>query len=598
MLLENYFKDKSYLQSVLPEYRYRETQVEASKMVMKSFDSYKNAIIEAPTGSGKTIAYLVPSLLSKKKIIIATKTIQLMNQLYFKDLPVVQQMLGDNVNVRILKGRKNYFCPARFYKFIMPNSLYYTDAIEWYDQNYKDGIVEVPWSQLDSNTCNMMSADRYQCSGSKCGYYEDCPFYFEKQLANESDIIITNHHLLLSDIALKTKGSKTGVFDFRDHAIFDEAHSIADTYSQYAGTDLHLFSMVMFFRENRSSFLMSEFEKLNDMYFKLNASIAENNKIMYSEKKAEIQEIVGFASELVAVSESEELIEEFNRYKEPILALDSDDEGLRYIEKQNQRIDIKFMPFETGESFAEGIGRTVLSSVFISATISTNGGFGYFMKETGLSDSTCDHRILPPVFDFKAQGKLYVPTYKEEMNKDSVYAELVKNMNGSCLIICNSIDRMQKVKEYLLAEKTNKRIYTQKDINIGQLDMGDDLVLIGCATLREGIDLSGGSFKCVILDKLPFENFKDFVIEKKTDKIKADGGNPFAQFSLPRAVLYFKQAVGRLIRHEDDFGLWAVFDERIVNKSYGKNFIDVLKYVDIIRTKEEAIKYLGGGFNE
>ncbi len=598
MLIEKYFKDDDYLKSVLPDYRYRETQVEASKMVMNSFNNYKNAIIEAPTGSGKTIAYLIPAILSNKKVIIATKTKQLMNQLYFKDLPVVQSVTDSNASVHILKGRKNYFCPQRFYKFIIPNAMYYQDAIEWYDNNYQAGIVEIPYSKFEASVCDLMSADRYQCNSSKCGYYADCPFYIEKQLANEADVVITNHHLLLSDIALKAKGSQGGVFDFRDYAIFDEAHSIGDIYSQYAGVELHLYSIISFFRENRSRFVMSELEKLNNMYFKLHLQLDDHSKILYSNKKSEIQDIVEYAKELVTDTEDDDLLDEYIKYYEPIHSLNSEDEGIRYIEKQNNRVDIKFIPYETGESFIEGLGRTVLSSVFISATLNTGGDFSYFMNEIGIEADNCDMAALPPVFNFQKQAKLYVPTSSDENNKDDIYIEMISNMNGSCLIICNSIDRMMKVKEALVARNLNKRIFTQNDVNIGKLDMGDDLVLIGCATLREGIDLSGGSFKCVILDKLPFENFTDFVFQKRADKIKENGGNSFLDFSLPRAVLYFKQAIGRLIRHEEDTGLWAVFDSRIISQRYGKKFIDVLKNVDIIRNRQEVIKMIGGGFDE
>lgn len=234
------------------------------------------------------------------------------------------------------------------------------------------------------------------------------------------------------------------------------------------------------------------------------------------------------------------------------------------------------------------------SSVFVSATLSSGGDFAYIIKETGMQDM-CETYILDNVFDFNAQGKLFAPkVYNSENDKkNKIYLELLTQMEGSALIICNSLERMQFIEKLLRSAEINKKIYTQAGVNIGELDFcSEDMVLIGSATLREGIDISGGGFKAVILDQLPFEYPKDILLQSKAEKLSGENANSFIDFFLPRAVLYFKQAVGRLIRHEDDFGIWVVLDYRIIDKSYGKYFLDVISNVEIVENIEDALYFI------
>lgn len=596
MSVEKYFTEAEYLPSVLKDYRARPSQIEAATLIASSFASFSDAVIEAPTGSGKTMAYLIPAFDSGKKVIVATKTKQLMSQLLYKDIPAVMRCMGGNVTVNQLKGRKNYFCPERFYRLVMPKAVYYPDALVWYEEASLGAIGEAPWGKLDNEVCNLLTADRFQCKGSKCQFFDDCPFYLAKLAANASDIIVTNHHLLLSDMALKSGSAPGGVFDFRDHAIFDEAHAIPDIFAQYAGAELSLFAMVLFFKENKDKFSMGELEKLQDDYFKITAE-SPDGRVVYDSLRGDVADFVGGCAEMVENSEDGELKDEFGRYLASFEGIEGADEGLRVVEKAEHRVSVKFIPFEAGDSFGQGLKKSVLSSVFISATLSSGGNFDYFMKETGLGKNTCVTVGMPAVFDFRSQAKLYIPLEKELKDKDGLYAAFVPKIKGSVLVICNSLDRMRRVGEILKFCIKNKRVLFQTDVSIGNLDMEKDVILIGCASLREGIDLSGGAFRCVILDKLPFEYFGDLYLKSKAEKVEREQGNKFMDFFLPRAVLYFKQAVGRLIRHENDKGVWAIFDDRILAKKYGKYFLDVLDNVDVTRSHVEALNFIKGEYD-
>lgn len=596
MSVTKFFVDEVYLKSIMSEYILRDTQIEMAEIIENAFNSYTTQCIEAPTGSGKTMAYLIPSFAGNGKIIISTKTKQLMNQLLIKDIPIVQKIVGSSKTVRSLKGRKNYFCPYRYFKFVHSKATFYIDAVSWYEEKNQYGmIIEAPWGKLDNEVCSLMTADRYQCIGSKCAYFEECAFYTQKREANVADIIVTNHFLLLSDIAMKSKESFGSIFEYKDHIIFDEAHSVPDIFSNYTGVEFSLYSLMILIYENKDKITDKNVEKIYKAYLKLVDKIKEP-KIEFEPFKDDFDKFIELVSSIILDINDDDIKDEYSSYFALYKEFNSDKEGIRLIEKNIQKnnviITLKFIPFESGADFIKGLQDTATSSVFVSATLTSGGNFDYFLKETGLSDNT-NTNILENVFNFKRQGRLFVPKINSYADKDKVYIELIDNLNGSALVICNSLDRMQHIEQLLRKHKINKEIYTQTEINIGELDFSsENMVLIGSATLREGIDISGGGFKAVILDQLPFEYHKDIVLKSKAERFSENNSNSFIDFFLPRAVLYFKQAVGRLIRHENDFGLWVVLDDRIITKHYGKYFLDVIKDVQITENIEDALYFI------
>ena len=598
MQVSQFFLDDKYLKSIIPDYVLRDTQIQMAEIIDNSINTYTHTFVEAPTGSGKTMAYLIPSFANNNRIILSTKTKQLMNQLLYKDIPVVQKIVGSKKNVRSLKGRKNYFCPHRYYKFVHSKAAFYIDAVSWFENisNY-GAIIEAPWGVLENDVCSLMTADRYQCIGNKCAYYDECPFYIQKKEANSADIVVTNHFLLLSDIAMKSKESFGSIFEYRDNIIFDEAHSVPDIFSQYAGVEFPVSSLMILIYENKDIIKNDNVDKIYKTYLKIIDKVKEP-KILYEVIKEDFTKFMDMISDIILSLDDEEIKEEFGVFSLLFEKFNVEKEGVRLVEKVIQKnnlyLSLKFIPFESGTDFVKGLKDTATSSLFVSATLSSGGDFEYIIKETGMEDM-CETYILDNVFNFKAQGKLFVPKVynSENHKKNEIYLELLSQMKGSALIICNSLERMQAVEKLLRSAEINKKIYTQTGVNIGELDFCDeDIVLIGSATLREGIDISGGGFKAVILDQLPFEFPNDILLKSKAEKLSVEKVNSFIDFFLPRAVLYFKQAIGRLIRHEDDFGIWVVLDYRIINKNYGKYFLDVINNVEIVENIEDALYFI------
>ena len=587
-MVESYFLDPTKLSAALVGYHPRPTQIRAAELIDEAFRRYQDVIIEAPTGSGKTMAYLVPVFEQGKRVVISTKTKQLMQQLYLKDIPVMRELFGER-GIAVLKGKKNYFCPHRFQRWIYPNALFYKDVLDWY-RSVEGDVKELPRGFFDAGALDRMSADSQQCIYTKCAYFSNCPFYLARDIANAAQIVITNHHLLLSDISTKAADGHGATIEPSEHIIFDEAHSIADIYALYAGVEVSLNRLVNALADYKEKI---PFEKLRlfsaiqeDM-----SRVAAEGKVPYEKIREQAVLFMDSCRDAVELIQDSDLNDEFSKWKDSFAVLNGEAEGLRYAERRGHDILLKYVPLETCGSFIDGLGSMSLSSLFISATLSSNGSFDYFMRELGLNSENVTAASLPNVFEMRRQAKLFVPGTPKK-NQDAVMLELIKGVRGSVLIICNSLKRMEELISFISSVQNEKTVFSQSDGDWSTFVSNENIVLIGCAALREGIDLAGGDFRCVIIDKLPFEYPHDLYLSMKARQVEKELGSSFMNYYLPRAALYFKQAVGRLIRHESDRGICAVFDDRILTKSYGKFFLDVLDKVVVTNSVQDALNFL------
>lgn len=592
MDIKKYFEDDDFLPSVLNGYRARPQQVEIASFIHSSLSGHVPSVVEAPTGSGKTLSYLIPAFELERKTIISTKTKQLMLQILNKDIPVASKLFSHKPSVFFLKGRRNYFCHERFFRLIYPNSSFYPDAIKWFENNAQSYIIEIPFGIFNGEVIEKMTADGYQCMGSGCSFHAHCSFYRAKEAANSADITVTNHHLIASDIAMKSKSEFGSVFDFAEHVIFDEAHALPDIYPQFAGSDLNLRNFLSLIRENKVIFSPKEIETASGAYNTLIASTRES-RLLLSEIKGEVDRYLETVFQILDTCTEKEVKDPFNKLKSSLAPIRSDEEGVRLCEAGAGSFNVKFIPLTAGDNFREGLKATCVSPLFISATLSAGDSFNYFLKELGYYPNDVNTLKTGAVFDYETRGRVYVPKgLSSDRNADGIYTSLASRLEGSMLIICNSVRRMEDLAELLSASMPHKKVFLQGQVDISDRDLERGSIFIGCNIFREGVDFAHMGLKCVILDKLPFEYPDDAFLKQKSEKVRTDGGNPFMDFFLPRAVIYFKQAVGRLFRHEDDMGLWVVLDERILTKNYGKSFMDVLKNVHRVRTLSEALSFL------
>jgi ATP-dependent DNA helicase DinG len=592
MSVSSYFQDEKYLASALSAFRPRPSQVEIAEFLFEAMSEHVPAVVEAPTGSGKTLSYLVPALELERKIIISTKTKQLMHQILNKDILIAEKLFSRDFTVYYLKGRRNYFCHERFFRLVYPSTNFYPDVIKWYEGVAEQFVIEVPFGMFGGEVIEKITADSYQCTGSACQFYVHCSFYRAKEAANSADVIVTNHHLIAGDISMKSRSEFGSVFDFAEHVIFDEAHSLPDIYPLFAGSDVNLKSFLNLIKENKAHFSPKEIETAAASYNALLASVRES-RITYDSMKSDVDRYIETVFHLLEDKKEKEIKDPYGKLCSALTPLRSDAEGVRLCEAGGGSFTVKYIPLSAGDNFREGLKNTCLSPVFISATLSVADSFRYFLNELGYTDDEVRTKKTGAVFDYENRGRIYVPRgIADDKAADGLYISLASKTEGSMLVICNSVRRMEELTVLFETALPHRNVFVQGSVDVSDRELEKGGIFIGCNVFREGVDFAHTGLKCVVLDKLPFEYFDDVFLKHKSEKVKAEGGNPFMDFFLPRAVIYFKQAVGRLFRHEDDMGLWVVLDERLLTKNYGKSFMDVLKNVHRVRTLSDALSFL------
>ncbi|WP_169304196.1 ATP-dependent DNA helicase [Deferribacteres bacterium DY0609] len=584
MSMDKYFSKVGSLSDILPRYRQRDAQLDAANFIFDSMKTYQPAVVEAPTGSGKTFAYLIPAFELGRRTIISTKTKQLMSQIAGKDIEAVNRIFGDDRFVAVLKGRRNYFCHLRFFRFVYPNQGRFERVVEWYGSVVDQEIIDVPIGVFSPHEIEHISTDSWQCTASKCEFYDICSFYRAKEQANSADIVITNHYLLMSDFALKSENEHASIFDFADHIIMDEAHSIPDIFPRFAGTELSLRSFLKLMNENRQAFDPREIELAAGMLSGLLETI--KTRTYTNDFRGALLPYIEFVNKAIGEKDFEEMKNVHKRLVEKAVSVLGDSEGVRFVEQERGDILLQYIPLNAADKLREGMKNACLSPVFVSATLSGKGNFSYFLSETGYEEEEIGKMSLEPVFDMAQQGRLLVQDCDE-----AFYEELALKAKGSVLIICNSVGRMLKLTK-MLKELCPGRVYSQRDIDIKDTEGLKDTIFVGCAVFREGMDFAHTGISYVVLDKLPFEYPDDLVLKEQAESVRKKGQEPFMDYFLPRAVIYYRQAVGRLLRHEDDKGVWVVLDRRIDTKNYGKYFATVLKDVPRINTLDEAVAFL------
>ncbi|MCX8084930.1 MAG: ATP-dependent DNA helicase [Calditerrivibrio sp.] len=577
MSVSKYFKD-NYLPALIQNYTYRENQVQFSEDLFRYLEDYKDIVAEAPTGYGKTIAYLVPIFELGRRTIISTKSKQLMNQILLKDIPIIKKIFKNKeYKVATLLGRRNYFCHYRYSKFIVPYSDIYPEVVEWANGILDNKITEVYMLNFGGDVLNKITADSYQCIGGKCPYIQSCSFYNAKNLANEADIVITNHHMILADIAMRLKFGNSFNFEVAEHIIFDEAHSVADIFPLYLGEELNFRSLLSFARENRKFIGDNLIKKIEQEYMALCIKAQNINRKKLDDDFQE--KCVNFVSEMWdkfhnLVPDDEYSVME--RYWETMKKI-KDTNGVKVVEGNGDFFNLRNVPIYAGKQFVDGVKEAANSMLLVSATITFDNSFDYIKKELGFDDTVITLKLVPENNLF-SQGKAYIhDEYLVSLeDKKKFYKDFFSKNKGAAIVIFNNTSHMQEIGKFIKDSFKDKKVYYQTD-DLQSLNITQDTIILGCSIIREGIDFGNKGIEYVIIDKLPFENISDVYVEAKLGHYKKEYKDPFKGYYLPRAVIFFKQAVGRLIRNEKDRGYWIILDSRIRTEHYGKYFLDVLK---------------------
>jgi ATP-dependent DNA helicase DinG len=598
-------------------------------------------VIEAETGIGKSLAYLVPAIGSGMRVVISTATINLQDQLIEKEIPLVEKVLGQEVAAVCVKGRQNYLCLHRWYqhRYSPQTSLVgdeESDKIEhWLEHTETGDRAELDWLADRAPLWPKISAHSYQCLGSDCPEWSNCLVNRLRKRAASARILVVNHHLYFSDLALRQKGFGE-ILPRHEAVIFDEAHHLEGVATSFFGTSFGQYqvfdlisdinqqadidleveagdriigaaagvrqrveSFVALFPQQRGRFSLLEFVRTNDSWSAEIQLVADAFKRL----AADLEDISGQHESWQILAERARDLHQnllFVGLPDPEIHSSS---HVYWYEKRERAVNLSATPVNVSEDLRGSLYSTVPKIIMTSATLSTGGSFNYIRQRLGLSDDIEALQLKSP-FDYRSRTVLYVPgsgfPEPAAAGYDAALCEqieaLLKITRGRALVLFTSFRGMDLVAEYLtrtlnypvLVQGTASRTRLLERFR-GQTES----VLLAVASFWEGVDIVGESLSGVIIDKLPFEVPTDPVVQARMQAIKDDGGNPFFDFQIPRAVLSLRQGVGRLMRSASDGGLISVLDARLFSKRYGSLFLRSLPPSPVVREMVEIQNFFG-----
>jgi ATP-dependent DNA helicase DinG len=626
----DYFSEYGELAERIEGFKFRPQQLDMALHVERTIEDAGTLVVEAGTGVGKTFAYLVPAMLSGLKVIISTGTRHLQDQLYYTDLPVLQNALSVSIKTAILKGRSNYLCKYRFqqFEYELPDqrklAKAYREIKDWSGLTKSGDIAEVNQVSEQSGIWPHVTSTRDNCLGSECPDYAKCYVLKARKQAQEADLVVINHHLLGADLVLKEEGFGE-LLPSVDVFVLDEAHQFADILPNFFGQTIgsrQLQDLVADISKeslkiHASKELATRYYAVLDAIETFNSALARKTR----EPRSLWQEILGnknvsnafeiLSSSLLALedtlvnycAETPGLAQCYKRlnYINGVVDdfLNSSSKSVQWVEMGHRRFRLASVPLNAAVPFQRAIQEFRCSWIYTSATLSAQQSFDHFTDQIGLEDAECVMCDSP--FDYKNQSRLYLPGLSSQPNEerytDEVIARalpLLRASRGNAFVLFTSHKALNHAVTLMKGKSFN--ILAQGDTAkrelLKQFQATDNCVLLGTQSFWEGVDVKGHRLRLVIIDKLPFMSPGDPLVQARSRLIQEAGDNPFMVYQIPQAILSLKQGAGRLIRGETDSGVVAIMDPRIKTKTYGKSFLKSLPPMTICEDESAVIKFL------
>ena len=615
--IRQFFSRKGPLSRWHPNYEHRPGQLQMAEAVASALEEKKPLLVEAGTGTGKTLAYLVPAILSGKRIVISTGTKNLQEQLFYKDVPFLAGHFERPLNVCYMKGRSNYLCRQKLYdagKEAVLSGLEevadYQIIRKWEETTETGDRAEITSLAENSAVWAKLDARRDLCTGQKCPQFERCFLTRMHQRAVDSDIIIVNHHLFFADLAVKDE-DYGGIIPEYTAVIFDEAHEVEDVAGQYFGLSISNYQFQELRRDvaalaRQKEFGSQELDRIlealgehADSFFALfpanEGRTGFRGQEEFIECHGEAYRMVRSALELVGThlqlikDEPEEAIPLFRRARELHDALGAwmehvDRSNVYWIERRGRGCFLQATPIDVAPLLSERLFDRVDTVVLTSATLAVAGTFEYARTRLGVRHART--LIVPGHFDFRSQALLYVPPHLPDP-RDGGFThaasreilKLLRLSRGRAFVLFTSFQQMRLVYERVspvIEYPTLLQGTAPRSALLEGFRSTPGAVLFATASFWQGVDVPGEQLSCVIIDKLPFAVPSDPVVEARMRSIREDGGNPFYDYQIPQAALALKQGFGRLIRSRSDRGVLALLDNRISKQRYGQVFFDSL----------------------
>ena len=601
-----------------------------AEAVAEALARNEQLVVEAGTGTGKTFAYLLPALMSGRKTIISTGTKALQDQLFHRDLPLIGKAVGRPVTTALLKGRANYLCVHRLDTIAdQPATGSVSSDLnavrEWRHRTTAGDRAELAEVAEDSAVWPLVTSTADNCLGSKCPAYQKCHVVKARRAAQEADLVVVNHHLLLADLAMKEEGF-VEFLPGAEAIILDEAHQIPDLAAQFFGISLGSRELDRLFDELRAATLPVSQRELqrridaaqtalkvlradaprDEGRHELSAILPDVRKPL-DDLCSALRTLQGGVGQLADSSlQIDKLNEQLLSVIERLLHLAIDDswDGFRWLDVNPRSIRLHLTPLDVAGTLHGLINNSGQAWIFTSATLAIGEDFSHYTERMGLSSVTS--LTFPSPYPLEKNVLIWLPPglppptdrdHTSEMLARVV--PLLKVTTGGMFCLFTSHRALNAARKWF---KTRRKRLDGRTLLIQGDAPRDDLlrrfrecgnaVLLGTGSFWEGVDVRGPALTIVAIDKLPFASPADPLMMARLEYIRRQGGNGFTEHQLPLAALALKQGAGRLLRDQNDFGVVVLCDPRITGKNYGSVFLKCLEPMRSTDSKTEVEQFL------
>ncbi len=614
-MIQDFFGPGGVLEQRLEDYEFRPSQIRMAEAVQRALEEQNHVIIEAGTGTGKTLAYLLPALLHGRRILVSTGTKTLQDQIFYKDIPLLETVLGRPIRAAYLKGRNNYLCRLKLETlhseglFSLREMRTFKSILEWAGQTETGDRSELGDVGDDSELWSRMDARRDRCLGTKCKDYDRCFLTLMRQKALESDIIIVNHHLFFADLSIR-KSDVAAILPDYSAVIFDEAHDLEDIATDYFGFHVSNFRLSEFVHDARK--LEADVDvvaRASDRFF--------NGFALMRDGRHPIPKLEGIEGLIGALQDARRTIKQMKDFSGEYEALarragelESELEMFRrgdlenyvsWIERRDRGIFLEACPIDVSGMLEEKLFTRIPTCVLTSATLTVADSFAYMRTRLGLHETR--ELSLATEFNVSRQALLYIPKgmpdYRDPSYADRAVEEIravLRASEGRAFVLFTSYKQMELLFERLARDLPYPCLVQGKGGGksrlLEQFKATRNAVLFATASFWQGVDVKGEALSAVIIDKLPFQVPSDPLVAARTARIEREGGNAFSEYQVPNAILRLKQGFGRLLRSTTDRGVLAVLDNRLSTKSYGRLFMDSLPDYEVTNRIEDLVEFM------